>query len=86
MVARTATSSGVLNEPATRAAIPPTRSGVRWPDDGALRDPAGVLPAMLGQSLGVAVQDRLDQSKFRRWTQILLVLTGLNLMRRAVGL
>ncbi|MDZ4311042.1 MAG: sulfite exporter TauE/SafE family protein [Cypionkella sp.] len=45
-----------------------------------------VLPAMLGQSLGVAVQDRLDQSKFRRWTQILLVLTGLNLMRRAVGL
>ena len=45
-----------------------------------------VLPAMIGQSLGVAVQDRLDQSKFRRWTQILLVLTGLNLMRRAVGL
>lgn len=45
-----------------------------------------VLPAMFGQSLGVAIQDRLDQSKFRRWTQILLVLTGLNLMRRAVGL
>lgn len=45
-----------------------------------------VLPAMLGQSLGVAIQDRLDQPKFRRWTQILLVLTGLNLMRRAVGL
>lgn len=45
-----------------------------------------VLPAMIGQSLGVAIQDRLDQSKFRRWTQILLVLTGLNLMRRAVGL
>ncbi len=45
-----------------------------------------VVPAMIGQSLGVAVQDRLDQLKFRRWTQILLVLTGLNLMRRAVGL
>ena len=45
-----------------------------------------VLPALIGQSLGVAVQDRLDQSKFRRWTQILLVLTGLNLMRRAIGL
>lgn len=45
-----------------------------------------VLPAMIGQSLGVAIQDRLDQSKFRRWTQTLLVLTGLNLMRRAVGL
>ena len=45
-----------------------------------------VPAALIGQSLGVAVQDRLDQSKFRRWTQILLVLTGLNLMRRAVGL
>lgn len=45
-----------------------------------------VLPAMIGQSLGVAIQDRLDQAKFRRWTQILLVLTGLNLMRRAIGI
>ena len=44
-----------------------------------------VVPAMLGQSIGFAIQDRLDQVKFRRWTQILLVLTGLNLMRRAVG-
>jgi uncharacterized membrane protein YfcA len=45
-----------------------------------------VVPALVGQSLGVAIQDRLDQAKFRRWTQILLVLTGLNLMRRVVGL
>ena len=45
-----------------------------------------VLPALIGQSLGVAIQDRLDQAKFRRWTQILLILTGLNLMRRVVGL
>jgi hypothetical protein len=45
-----------------------------------------VVPALIGQSLGVAIQDRLDQAKFRRWTQILLVLTGLNLMRRVVGL
>jgi uncharacterized membrane protein YfcA len=44
-----------------------------------------VVPALIGQSLGVAIQDRLDQAKFRRWTQILLVLTGLNLMRRVVG-
>lgn len=44
-----------------------------------------VLPALLGQSLGFAIQDRLDQAKFRRWTQVLLVLTGLNLMRRAIG-
>lgn len=45
-----------------------------------------VLPALIGQSAGFAIQDRLDQTRFRRWTQILLVLTGLNLMRRAVGL
>lgn len=44
-----------------------------------------VLPAMLGQSIGFAIQDRLDQVKFRRWTQVLLVVTGLNLMRRALG-
>jgi uncharacterized protein len=30
------------------------------------------------------VQDRLDQAQFRRWTQGLLVLTGLNLVRQAV--
>ncbi len=41
-----------------------------------------VLPAMLGQWVGYAVQDRLDQAPFRRWTQIMLILTGLNLMRR----
>lgn len=45
-----------------------------------------VLPAVMGQSLGVAIQDRLDQARFRRWTQVLLILTGLNLMRRAFGL
>jgi uncharacterized membrane protein YfcA len=45
-----------------------------------------VGPAMLGLALGYAVQDRLDQPRFRRWTQVLLVLTGLNLMRRAAGL
>ncbi|MES2435354.1 MAG: sulfite exporter TauE/SafE family protein [Pseudomonadota bacterium] len=60
-------------------------SGVLTPSRTAF-SAALVLPAMIGQSLGVAIQDRLDQSKFRRWTQVLLVLTGLNLMRRAVGL
>ena len=34
--------------------------------------------------LGYAVQDRLDQRRFRRWTQGLLVLTGLNLVRLAL--
>jgi hypothetical protein len=45
-----------------------------------------VVPALIGMSLGYAVQDRLDQARFRRWTQVLLVLTGLNLMRQALSL
>lgn len=45
-----------------------------------------VVPAMLGLMVGYAVQDRLDQRRFRWWTQVLLVLAGMNLMRRAVGL
>lgn len=43
------------------------------------------LPAMLGQQVGYVAQDRLDQARFRRWTQILLVLTGANLIRQAIG-
>ncbi len=42
-----------------------------------------VLPAIAGMVLGYRVQDRLDQAVFRRWTQGLLVLTGLNLVRQA---
>lgn len=45
-----------------------------------------VLPALLGQIIGLKVQDRLDQARFRRWTQALLVLTGANLVWRAVQL
>ena len=43
-----------------------------------------ILPAMAGQAAGFAIQDRLDQARFRRWTQGLLVLTGLNLVRQAL--
>ncbi len=43
-----------------------------------------VVPAMAGMLVGYRVQDRLDQARFRRWTQGLLVLTGLNLVRQAV--
>jgi uncharacterized membrane protein YfcA len=43
-----------------------------------------VIPAQLGQMLGTRVQDRLDQPRFRRWTLILLVLTGLNLARKSI--
>ncbi len=44
-----------------------------------------VVPAMAGLFIGYAVQDRLPQERFRRWTQGLLVLTGLNLVRRSLG-
>lgn len=43
-----------------------------------------VLPACIGLVTGYAVQDRLDPGVFRRWTQGLLVLTGLNLLRLAI--
>jgi uncharacterized protein len=43
-----------------------------------------VVPAVAGLAVGYAVQDRLPQEKFRRWTQALLVLTGLNLVRQAL--
>ncbi len=42
-----------------------------------------VVPAMLGMWMGYFIQDRLDAVRFRRWTLVLLVLTGLNLLRRA---
>lgn len=41
------------------------------------------LPAVAGMMAGFALQDRLDVVQFRRWTLVLLVLTGLNLVRRA---
>lgn len=45
------------------------------------------LPALAGMALGFRVQDRLDQDRFRRWTLIVLVLAGLNLIRKgAAGL
>jgi uncharacterized membrane protein YfcA len=43
-----------------------------------------VIPAALGMWLGFIAHDRLDVAQFRRWTQILLVLTGANLVRRAL--
>ena len=43
-----------------------------------------VVPAALGMWLGFKLQDRLDPLRFRRWTLILLAITGLNLVREAV--
>jgi uncharacterized membrane protein YfcA len=45
-----------------------------------------VLPAMSGLWLGFAIQDRLDPARFRRWTLVVLAITGLNLVRRALTL
>ncbi len=42
------------------------------------------LPALLGMWLGGQVQDRIEQETFRRATLIVLLLAGLNLVRRAV--
>ncbi len=43
-----------------------------------------VVPAVCGMLLGRAVQDQLNQEVFRRLTLIVLVLAGLNLLRRAL--
>ena len=43
-----------------------------------------VVPALIGQTLGIRLQNRLDQSRFRRWTQVLLAVSGLNLVRQAI--
>ena len=42
-----------------------------------------VIPTMLAMFAGYRVQDRLDQAMFRRVTLAVLILAGLNLLRRA---
>lgn len=44
-----------------------------------------VIPAMLGIWLGFAIQDRIDQATFRKLTLIVLLIAGLNLVRRGVA-
>lgn len=43
-----------------------------------------VLPALAGLAIGAAIQDRLDQDRFQTLVLVVLVLAGLNLVRRAV--
>jgi uncharacterized membrane protein YfcA len=43
-----------------------------------------VLPALLGQWLGGKVLDRIDQALFKQVTLFVLLIAGLNLIRRAV--
>ena len=45
---------------------------------------AMVVPTTLGLILGFAVGDRIDQKRFRRLTLIVLIVAGLNLIRRAL--
>jgi uncharacterized membrane protein YfcA len=46
---------------------------------------AMVLPMVLGVWIGQAVQDRLDQRRFRRAMLVVLVIVALNLIRRGLG-
>ena len=41
-------------------------------------------PALIGMALGVKVQDKLDQQKFRTVVLVVLAFAGLNLIRRGV--
>ncbi len=43
-----------------------------------------VLPAVVGMAIGFAIQDRLDQEKFRWAILIVLTIAGLNLVRRGL--
>lgn len=43
-----------------------------------------LVPAIVGLIIGFKLQDRLDQVVFRRVTLIVLVLAGLNLLRRGI--
>jgi uncharacterized membrane protein YfcA len=45
---------------------------------------AMVLPAVLGMWMGGRIFDRIDQVMFRRATLVILLIAGLNLIRRAV--
>ncbi len=43
-----------------------------------------ILPALFGMWLGGRLQDKIDQKTFRRATLFVLLIAGLNLMRRAL--
>jgi len=43
-----------------------------------------IIPAFGGMAVGLFVQDRLDQETFRKATLLVLVLAGLNLLRRGL--
>lgn len=44
-----------------------------------------VVPSLIGVAVGYAIHDRLDQKRFRRATLAVLVIAGLNLIRRGLA-
>ena len=52
--------------------------------DGAALSVLLLPPALIGMALGMMVQDRLDQQKFRMVVLVVLALAGLNLIRRGL--
>lgn len=59
------------------------RSGVLWGDRLNLSF-LMLIPALAGMAAGFAVQDRLDQKKFRTVVLVVLAIAGLNLVRRGL--
>jgi hypothetical protein len=45
-----------------------------------------VLPSLIGMWVGFRLHDRLDPARFRRWTLVILAVSGLNLLRRAFAM
>lgn len=43
-----------------------------------------IIPAQIGMGIGFRLQDRMPQARFRKLTQALLVVSGLNLVRQAL--
>ena len=43
-----------------------------------------IVPALMGMWIGGRLQDRIDQKTFRRATLFVLLIAGLNLLRRAL--
>lgn len=43
-----------------------------------------ILPAVVGMAIGFAIQDRLDQERFRWVILLVLAVAGLNLIRRGL--
>jgi uncharacterized protein len=44
-----------------------------------------VIPAIVGTAIGFHFHDRMDPARFRRWTLLVLLIAGLNLVRRGLG-